>query len=615
MRDDLLLYYERELTYLRQTGAQFAEKYPKIASRLLLEPSKCDDPHTERLLEAFAFLAARVHLKIDDEFPEITEALLGVVYPHLVRPLPSMSIAQFHLSADQGKLTSGLLVGRNTMLYSRPVDGTPCKFRTCYDTTLWPISVTAAGWTAPDRLGSGVRTGDAAGVLRVELSCPPSGPGFDKLETDRLRFFLDGESALVHTIYELLCCNLTQIVVRDTTAGSRIPPVVLPPTALQPAGFGEDEGMLPYTRRSFAGYRWLQEYFAFPEKFFFVDVNGLGRACAAGCQKGIELLFVISRFDGDQRRQRLETGISAHTFRLGCTPVINLFPQTAEPILLDQRKAAYPVVPDVRRPLAMEVYSVDQVSSLRFEEREIAEYQPFYSFRHSAAGTQKPQAFWIANRRPSARPHDAGTEIDLALVDLSFDPARPAADTLTVRTTCTNRDLPSRLPFGNESGDFETESGAPIQRIVALRKPTVSIRPPLGKAMQWRLISHLSLNYLSLVSEGREALQEILKLHDFTGSAHAGRAVDGITALKSSARFARVAADNGFAFARGTRVEMELDEDQFVGGGVYLFASLMENFLGLYASINSFSQLTVRVRQRKEILREWMPKSGRRMLM
>ncbi len=614
MRDDLLLYYERELTYMRQMGAQFAEKYPKIAARLVLEPSKCDDPHVERLLESFAFLAARVHLKIDDEFPEITEALLSIVYPHFVRPLPSMSIVQFQLDPDKGKLSSGLPIERDTLIYSRPVDGVPCKFRTCYDTTLWPLSVTAAHWTTPDRLKPPLKGADAAGVLRIEIACGAADVDLAKLELDQLRFFLDGEGALIHTIYELLCCNLVQIVVRDTTPGSRAPAVTLPASCLRPVGFDEADGMLPYPRRSFIGYRLLQEYFTFPDKFFFVDVSGLRQACANGFRRGAELIFLISRFEGEERRQRLETGISANTFRLGCAPVVNLFPQTAEPILLDQQKYEYPVIPDARRAMAMEVFSVDQVCSLRPQQQEIIEYQPFYSFRHSIQ-RERQQTFWIANRRPSVRPNDEGTEIELALVDMSFRPTRPAVDTLTVRTTCTNRDLPARLPFGNDAGDFELETGAPIKRIVALRKPTSPIRPPLGKAMQWRLISHLSLNHLSLVSEGREALQEVLKLYDFTGSAFAGKTVEGLVSLKCARRFARVVSEEGIAFARGNRVDIELDEEQFVGGGVYLFASVIESFLGLYASLNSYSQLVATVRQRKEVLREWPPRAGRRILM
>ena len=614
MRDDLLLYYERELTYLRQTGAQFAAKYPKIASRLALEPSKCDDPHVERLLEGFALLAARIHLKIDDDFPEITEALLGIVYPHLIRPLPSMSIVQFHLDPDKGKISTGLPIERNSLLYSRPVDGVPCKFRTCYDTTLWPIHVSAASWTSLDRLNPPIRVTEAAAALRVELTCSAPEMEFSKLELDQLRFFLDGESALVHTVYELLCCNLLQVVVRDATSGSRVPAVTLPPASLRPVGFESDEGMLPYPRRSFIGYRILQEYFAFPEKFFFLELSGLRQAWASGVKRTAEVIFVLSRFEGDQRRQRLETGVSASTFRLGCTPAINLFPQTAEPILLTQQKYEYPVVPDARRPFATEVFSVDRVSSLKLQDKEVAEYQPFYSFGHSPEGAQQ-QTFWIANRRPSMRANDDGTEVDLALVDSSLRPLHPNTDTLTVRATCTNRNLPSRLTFGNSASDFELESGVSIKRIVALRKPTPPMRPPLGRSIQWRLISHLSLNYLSLVSEGREALQQILKLYNFTDSPYLTKVIEGIANLQSATRFARVASEEGIAFARGTRVEMELDEDQFVGGGVYLFASVLENFLALYASMNSFSQLVAKVRQRKETLREWPPRAGRKILL
>ena len=167
MRDELLLYYERELTFLRQMGVEFADKYPKIASRLSLEPDKCEDPHVERLLEAFAFLAARVHLKIDDEFPEITEALLSIIYTHFIRPVPSMTIADFRVNPEQGQIGGGLKIPRGSMLSSRPVGGVPCKFRTCYDTYVWPLSVVAAEWKTPDRLQPAIKAPEAAAVLRV----------------------------------------------------------------------------------------------------------------------------------------------------------------------------------------------------------------------------------------------------------------------------------------------------------------------------------------------------------------------------------------------------------------------------------------------------------------
>jgi type VI secretion system protein ImpG len=612
MRDELLLYYERELTYLRQLAMQFSEKYPKVASRLVLEPTKCEDPHVERLLEAFAFLAARVHLKLDDEFPEVTEALLSVAYPHLIRPVPSMSIVQFELDPEQGKLSTGLPIGRDAVLYSRPVGGVPCIFRTCYDVVLWPVSIAAAEWRTPDRLQPAIKAADSAAALRLELNSSPD-VKLPQLGIDRLRFHLSGESSLVHTLYEALGANLTRIVVRDPT-NTRLKPVTLPASCLRPVGFAENEGVLPYARRSFLGYRLLEEYFAFPEKFFFFDLTGLAEVWPAGFKERAELIFLISDVEGEERRQRLELGVSAGTFRLATTPVINLFPQTAEPILLTQQKYEYPVVPDVRRPNSTEIYSIDEVASIDAQTQQKITYEPFYSFRHGGQ-RDKQKCFWLATRRASNRVDDEATDMFLSLVDLSTRPTRPDADTLTVRTTCTNRDLPSRLPFGSAEGDFEMEGMSAIKRISALKKPTPTLRPPAGKGALWRLISHLSLNYLSLVEDGKDSLQQILKLYEFTNTAFSQKVIEGIVGVKSHPHFARVISEHGITFARGTRVELELDENQFVGGGVYLFASVLEHFLAQYASLNSFSQLVATTRQRKEALREWPPRAGRKILM
>ena len=613
MRDELLDYYERELNYLRQLGAEFGQKYPKIAGRLILEPDKCDDPHVERLLEAFAFLAARVHLKIDDEFPEITEALLSILYPHYIRPLPSMSIVEMHLDAEKGGAAAPQKVPRGSVLNSRSVAGVPCQFRTCFETTVLPLQVAEGEWTSPDRLSPPVKSLDAVAAVRVEFRTPQDVP-VSALGIDTLRLHLSAEANVAHTLYELICANTVQVLVRDPAPNSRIRPVVLRGDAVRPAGFTEAESMLPYPRRSFPGYRLLQEYFTFPDKFFFLDITGLAEALNAGLKNRFEIVFLISQFEQTERRQILELGVNAKTFRLNATPIVNLFMQTAEPILLDQRKYEYPVVPDVRRPQATEIFSIDEVLSINPQSNEVQRFEPFYSFRH---GTQrdKKQTFWLAHRRQSSKANDEGTEVSVTLVDLSTRPVHPDIDTLTLRTTCTNRDLPSRLTFANEAGDFEIEGGAAIKRIVALRKPTTSVRPPSGKAALWRLISHLSLNYLSLVDEGREAFQEILKLYNFTGSAYSEKQIDGITSINSARHFARLISENGITFARGTRVEIELDEEMFTGSGVFLFSSVIERFLAEYVSLNSFSQLAVRTRQRKEPLKEWPPRAGQTILM
>lgn len=352
-----------------------------------------------------------------------------------------------------------------------------------------------------------------------------------------------------------------------------------------------------------------------PAKFLFVEVTGLEETWVDGFKNSAEFIFLFSGPLEEDRRHRLEIGISPNTFRLGAVPIINLFSQTAEPILLDQYKQEYQVIPDIRRPNAAEVFSVDEVSTIDSSTRQIIPYRPFHSYgnEYRVSGNEY---FWIANRRAANHLNDDASEIHISLVDRAMRPLLPDKDTLTVRTTCTNRNLPSQLPFGNKDGDFELEGAAPVKRIVSLTEPTKPVRPPMARMALWRLISHLSLNYLSLVEGGRGALQQILRLYDFTDTPFAEGMIQGIVNVSSRPHFARVVSENGIAFARGTRVELELDEEQFVGGGVYLFASVIEHFLALYVSLNSFSQLVVKTKRRRgEVLRAWPPRAGQKILL
>jgi type VI secretion system protein ImpG len=610
MRDDLLFYYDRELTYLRRLGAEFAQRYPKVAARLQLEPGKCEDPHVERLLEGFAFLAARVHLKLDDDFPEISESFLEVLYPHYVRPIPSMTVVEFELDPEQGKQTAAQRIPRGSMLYSRPVNGMPCKFRTSYDVTLWPFKVAAAQWTSPDRLRPAVRAPDAVGALRIELRCLPD-VRFDALQLDALQFHVAGGGSAADTLYELLCNNAVRILARDLTPGSRKPPVEIPASALRPMGFEEHEALLPYPRRSFAGYRLLQEYFTFPTKFMFVEIGGLEAVSAAGFGDAIELLVLVGPWERNDRKQLLELGVSAETVRLACTPAVNLFPVTSEPILLTQRRLEYPVVADARRRLEVEVYAVDEMTGTTPGSSTVRTFEPFYSYRHST-GKGGAQAYWHAKRRIASWRTDQSTEVFVSFADMWGEQAAPEVEVATARLTCFNGDLPSRLPFGLGSGtDFELDGGGGgLKRISCVVKPTPAIQPPLGKPLLWRLISQLSLNYLSLIDEGPEALREILRLHNFGDSEAAERQIGGIAAVRSAPAFARVVSEHGLSFARGRRAEIDFDEEAFAGGGLFLFASVLERFLALYASLNSFSQLAARSTMRRGPLREWAPRAG-----
>jgi len=601
MEESLLEYYERELSILRQQGQEFAQAYPKVASRLLLEPGKCEDPHVERLIQAVAFLAARIHRKIDDEFPEITDALLGLLYPHYLAPIPSMSVAEFTLDPAQGKVTTGYEIPRHTLLYSRPVDGTQCRFRTGYPVVLWPVTLASARFDVPEPRSK------ALGLLRMELRTQGGMP-FRELELDRLRFYLDGEGQSAHTLYELLVNRTREIWIKPVDAKANHKPVVLPASCLQPVGFGTEEGLLPYLPHAFMGYRLLQEYFTFPQKFLFVDMTGLQNAARLDLADKMEILILLDQ------APRVDHVITLDNFKLGCAPVVNLFPQVAEPVRLDHTQHEYRVIPDVRRQQAYEVYSIADAVLTAADSLTTQPVQPLYSVHHGGTDDQ-PMAYWYAARRPAERKGDTGTELFISLVDLDVRPALPPFETLTLRTLCTNRDLPRKLSADDVGGEFELEGAAPVSRIRALIKPTDPVRPPLSGERQWRLISHLSLSYLSLASGGPEALQEILGLYDFSGSAVIRQHIAGILSLDSRRVVRRPTVMGWHGFCRGMEITLQFDEDKYVGSGVFLFASVLERFLGLHASLNSFTQLIATSRQRDTPIKRWPPRAGEQVLL
>ena len=611
MSEELVPYYNRELSYIRRLGAEFAQAHPKIASRLVLGPHGTEDPHVERLIEAFAYLNARIRHKLDDDFPEITDAMLGVVYPHYQVPVPSMAVVQFVLDRGQADLVGGYAIPRESALEADWPDGDPCRFRTCYPVTLFPIEVASASlvgrpYAAPPVAGAA----DAVAVLRIQLQCYSKDVAFSQLAAGSLRFYLNGQSQHVFALYELLLNNTLAVAV---AASPRDPqPAVLPPQSVRPVGFERDEGMLPYAARSFLGYRLLTEYFTFPQKFLFFELAGLGPKVLKPTGT-LELFFYLNRSTLD-----LEQNVSAETFRLGCTPIVNLYCRRAEPIALTQTETEYRVVPDARHPLANEIYSIDRVAATSPEGEQV-EFQPFYSFKHAAA-REGQKAFWHATRRPAAEPGakgDRGTEVWLSMVDLGFSPAAPPQWTLDVETTCLDRDRPSRLPFGEGQPVLRLTKGAPLSRIACLSRPTATLRPALKHGALWRLVSHLSLNHLSLADsqEGADALREILKLYDFADSAETRAMIDGLLSVRTRRVVGRAAGEPRGGFCRGLEVTVLFDEERFAGSGVFLFACVLERFLGLYCSINSFSKLIATTNKREGELRRWPPRAGETVLL
>lgn len=601
MDDKLLNYYEQELTFIREMGAEFAKKYPKIAGRLQLEPDKCEDPFTERLIEAFALISGRIHKKIDDDFPEISESLLNVIYPHYNSPIPSMSVVRFD-PIKQNIPPSGYTIEKNTMLYSKPVGGTPCQFTTCYPVTLWPVEVASAGLQDPKK-----PVKDARQALVLQLKTL-NNLDFSEPGCDSLRFFLNGPYQHVFHLYELLFNNVCHIECEFKNKKGQREVLPLSPSDIKPVGFGPDEGMLPYSERSFPGYLMLFEYFCFPEKFLFFDFSGLDKIRKSAAGNTIDIWIYLNKIP------KSNLVVNEDTFCINATPVVNLFKRIAEPVRVEHQRTNYHVIADLRRQHATEIYSIDRVSTSSSSSpgREV-EFKPLYSLRHHVDEeySRGRNAFWHIQRVPSGRKGDDGTEIYLSFADLDFRAVDPEAEILTVHITCSNRDLPSRLPFGNQGGDFDMEIAAPVAAVTCLMKPTRTRRPALGGALQWRLISHLSLNYLSIVQGGEEALREILRLYDFDNSPSTRQQINGIVSLKSELATRRI----GPSFCRGVRVTIEFDEDKYVGAGHYLFASVLERFLGQYVSVNSFSQLAAKTALQKEVLKEWPPRSGSQILL
>ena len=611
MNDDLLQFYNRELAFFRRMSGEFARANPKVAGRLRLGAETCDDPHVERMIEAIALLNARIRQKLDDDFPELTDALLTTLYPHYLSPIPSMAIIKLHADHEQVS-GSGHTVAQGSEIETEPIDGEPCRFQTCYDVTMWPLEVEVAELSRrPLPAPATPNSADAVAVLRISLKCFSEEETFADVHVDSLRFFLRGLPHHVNPLYELIFNNAVEVAIADSANDPD--PVVLSPECLRPVGFGLQEGLLPYSPRSPIGYRLLSEYFSFPEKFLFFEITGLETGREKRTSRNLELFIYLNQSSLD-----LERNISAETFQLNCTPMVNLFQQRAEPIQLTATQNEYPIVPDARRQKAMEIFSVDSVTAISPYGDE-AVYHPFYSIQHDG-NEEAGEAYWFTSRRagvPEGGEEDYGTDLELILVDLKHAPFTRADWVVDLETTCLNRDLPNRLPFGGDQPYLSISGGeGTVSRVQCLTPPTPTRRPDRGYAGLWKLISHLSLNYLSVVGkdDGGHALREMLRLYDFIGNAETRDLIESIVSVSSRRIGARVADGRSAGIARGIEVNVEFRPESSSEKGLYLFALVLDHFLGLMCSINSFTKLTATVRGREGRLLDSPPRAADKVL-
>ena len=610
MSESLLPYYNRELAALRKLAGEFAQKHSKVAGRLRLAPDgTADDPHVERLLEGVAFLAGRVHQRLEDELPEITDALLELLSPHLLAPVPSMTTLRL---SPKKEARGPAVVPRGTPLETEPVRGEALRYSTCHAVTLWPLQIEAARLMGlPLAAPANPRAPGAASCLRITLRATDPDLTFAEMGLDVLRLHLRGTTQLAAGLHELLSTACLGIALADGPGDTA--PTLLPPAKLRPVGLTRDEAALPWPQRAFDGHRLLTEYFAHPEKFLYLEIDGLEARSMLHRANKLDIFIYL-----DRAAPEFERMVSAENFALHCTPAVNLFPHRCEPIAMDGTQSDWLVIPDVRRPTALEIYSIESVTESRPDgARRVV--QPFQRLaREGADEAEAAPMQWVATRSPAAAPL-SGTETRLLLCDPGFRPDAPADGVLTIEGLCLNRDLPELLPFGGGQPRLRiTDPTAPAEADAeCLSPPTATLRPNLRERGAWRLVSHLALNHLSVMGgpDAAVALREMLRLHDLRDTPETRTAIAALVAVSAGPGMARIPGQRPGVFARGLDVTLTFEAQPWATGGLYLLAAVVEQFLALQVSVNGFVRTRAMLRGRSAAVASWPPRSGTRVLL
>ena len=622
MNLQMIEYYQKELQFIREMGMEFSKQHPKIAAGLDLGRTECADPYIERLLEGFAFLTARIQLKMDAEFPRFTQHLLEMVYPHYLAPLPSMTIVQFTPDLKGGVTEAGFVLPKNTRLVSTTeIKGrAKCEFRTAHELNLWPLQLTDAAYLP---LGPALRYCDSntTGVksaIRLKLETVLDMP-VNLLPIEKLPVYLYGIGALPSQLYELIIGHCVSVVVQPAVHEPLWREKINNP--LQSLGFAPEEALLPYLAPSFNGYRLLQEYFALPERFLFFELLNLQSALKRCNETAVEIVILL-----DIGKPELEDLVNKSNFALYCSPAINLFPKRADRVHLNNRSTEHQVILDRTAQSDFEIHTVTEVAGYGSGATMEQVFLPFYTNRQETNPAEKV-AYYTARREPSLTtgistagklkaPYQ-GSEVLISLVDSSATPFRSDLKQLGVNTLCTNRDLPMLLLLGNGGSDFTLEISAPVESVRSLMKPTNPVPSHAEGQHAWRLLSHLSLNYLSLIdhdeSQGADGIRDLLRLYTDYAEPVFTKQVDGLLNVESRPVVLRVPVSGPMCFGRGLEITLTFEESAYSGIGCFLLAAVLERFISKYVSINSYTQVVVKTRERGEIMR-WPVRTGTRTL-
>lgn len=616
----LMKHYESELIYLRDMGAEFAEAYPKIAGRLGMEGVEVLDPYVERLLEGVAFLSARVQLELELQYPNFTSNLLEIVYPHYLAPTPSMMIAAFEPDTSNSAVKNGYVLPRHTSLRSRQMEGeqTPCEFRTAAEMTIWPIEVSEAEYI--DGRGELVAAGvagqaEARAGIRLRLRRADGGP-IAEMPMNELVLFLNSSGGNSWALLELLSTQFSGLCGRST---DRRADWAEPLTdgAVAHRGFEQDEALLPTPRRSFDGYRLLQEYFAMPERFLFVELQGLQPALARATGSDVDIYILLK-----EGRSEIAPMVVPEAFTLNAVPAVNLFPKRCDRVHVTARDTEQHIIPSRTAALDYEIHSLQNVVGISSAGGDDVVFRPFYSSTDFTAAGETHPAYYTLNRRMRQRSEKErlrgvrtsylGSEAYVTLVDRAQVPYAASLDQLAVEALCSNRDLPLLLATG-DAGVFQMPEGGPVKSIRLPVSPTRP-HPTLSQGdTAWRLISHLSLNYLSIADSGKgesaEALRELIGLYAPLGDRVTEKQLEGIVSVSSRPIVRRMSDEVLSTAVRGIEITIGIDESFFEGTSAYVLGAVLERFLRRYTTINSFTETVLKTQKRGEIAR-WRPEAG-----
>ena len=570
--------FRDELAYLKLQGKEFSQQNPSL-SRFLSDEST--DPDVERLLEGFAFLSARLRQKIEDDFPELTHSMLNLLWPNYLRPIPSTTIIQF--SPVDGSITKKQTLSKHQIVHSQPVDGTCCQFRCCHQIPIYPLQLDAIDCTES-------RENSVIGLDFTTLSNIP----FNETGCDHIPVFISEDDYTAQTLYLWIFHYLDQIKV--ITSDDHI--TMLPASFIKPIGFSAKEALLPYPNNAFDGYRVLQEYLANPERFYFFDITGLEAIWPTSAIENIRIELCFNRPLPEDIKVRKSS------FKLYCTPAVNLFEHDAEAIGFTGKSTEYPVKPAGQNHEHYEIFSINQVSGWLPKHSEHNKksriYKAFESFEHEEASVMKqPSLFFQSRIQRSMSDSSFNHFIRFVREDETLISVEDR-ETISIEMTCSNRNLPNALAIGDIN--VKTTNTPSFLTFKNITRPTESIRPILDESLHWKLISNMSINYHTLLKPA--PLKNLIQSYDFRAAVdqnaqrHSQQRLLGIQDINTQPMDHFI---HGLPI-RGIQSNLYLDPEYYAcEGEMFLFGTVLSHFFSLFSSINSFHKLNVINTSNKEI--------------